>query len=526
MEQLTEFIRCSKEELDKKRDSLEEINKNILNFLDTYFIKDKKINNVMVQGRVKGTSSLSEKIIRKRYADRYKSDHEKFIDELPDLIGIRLVCLLVDQEIEVFESIQSTFTESVGDGFYSIPELLGSKNNLVINYHNQPEEQKNKKKIYRMSCRWIGEEQEIPVELQIKSLINMFWGEIEHMLFYKNYTYMIGSDFYTNIMDSIFKNLVAIDAQLKQMSHQLSQKSKEEQFQEMKQMFAKLMYNMFYENFREELIDIELDFREVYDLMVQIEFKDVTTIGRAQNTMTKLINTVYDRSEFTSSLFAFENYDLNSTILREERKELGVVLGQLSQSNDVYWIALIGLYRLLNNKQSITEVIDCLANDLMSFYSRFDSIFDPEDEAAIGKPLYKRGIELGIVNAFSNYKKLDFFIIEVYQSKIFVTLHDFLKGIKEPFLSLTQSEIEKNGEIKILNVIKGATSLKVMSVIEKKIGIEYLKQIYTLIEDTEMSGLIFNMQKFKELLDNQRDLVTEELIQLFINSREEGENYE
>ena len=39
------------------------------------------------------------------------------------------------------------------------------------------EVQKNGKNIYKMECRWIDEKYGIiPVELQLKSLVNMFWG--------------------------------------------------------------------------------------------------------------------------------------------------------------------------------------------------------------------------------------------------------------------------------------------------------------------------------------------------------------
>lgn len=515
MQKINEFIENSKKELDSRREDLEIEERKILDFLNKNFLMKKEINNVIVQGRVKGSSSLSEKIIRKRYADRYETNHVKFINELPDLIGIRLICLLLDEEEDVYKGIQTTFTESVGDNYFSIPELKGTPNNLVIKHIGQPEEQKNKKKIYRISCKWQVEELVIPVELQIKSLINMFWGEVEHMLFYKNYTYMIGTEFYSSMMDSIFKNLVSVDSQLKQMSQQLSRKNKEEQFQEIKQMFAKLMYNMFHEKFHVELIDIEIDLREIYDLMVQIEFKDVLTISRAQKSINNLISTVYDDKEFNSSLFVFEDYDSSNTILREERKDLGITLGQLSKSNDIYWVAFIGLYKLLKDKPSTTELVDSLVNDLMSFYSRFDSVFDAEDENTLGRPLFKKGIELGIVHAFTNYKKLDFFLIDRYQSKIFFALDDYLKTIKDSFISLSKEEIESIGEIEIISLVKVASSLKVMSVIEGEINITYLENLYKLLENKEISGLIFDMQKFSEIINSQNDVKAENLFDLF-----------
>lgn len=517
MEQLTEFIESSKGELESRRPTLEEIQKKILNFLDDHFIRDKGMSNVIIQGRVKGTSSLSEKIVRKRYADRYDNDHEKFINELPDLVGIRLLCLLLEQEKTVFENIQTTFSEHDGNSFYSIPELVGTKNNLLVNHTNQPEKQQNQKEIFRLSCKWINEEdQVIHVEFQIKSLINMFWGEIEHMLFYKNYTYMIGSEFYSDMMNSIFKSLVSIDSQMQLMSLQLSHRTKEDQLREMKQMFAKLMYNMFFEKFREELIDIEVDLREIYDLIVQIEFKDVPSLARAQSTMTKILTLVYDRTQFTNDLFVFDEYIPGQTILREERKGLGVTLGELSKSNDVYWTAFIGLYKFFTNKHASTEIIDSLVNDLMFFYSRFDSIFDPDDEGTVGKIIVKKGIEMGIVHAFSFYKKLDYFLVDVYQGKIFIELHVYLKSIKDRFITLSPEEVQKHGELNILNVLMYACSLKITSIVEKKIGIEYLTELYTFLNGKEISGILFDLVKLEGFVSEEQELLSEQVLTLFV----------
>lgn len=517
MDQLNEFITLSKEELERRRGSLEGINKEILNFLEENFLKRISYKNVMVQGRVKGSSSLSEKIVRKRYADRYQNDHVKFISELPDIIGLRIVCLLLEQEKKIFSAIKSTFSEAVDAKYYSIPELKGSNNNLLINHSNQPEPQKNGKPIYRISCKWITNSgEEIFVELQIKSLINMFWGEIEHMLFYKNYTYMVGSDFYEKMMDSIHKSLVAVDSQLQLMSEQLSKKSQSDQLLETKQMFAKLMYNMFSEKYKEELIDIEVDLREIYDLMVQIEFKDVSSLTRAQSIMSRLIVNIYNNRDFTSELFEFEEYNVGETILKDERKAFGLILGNLSRSNDIFWISFIGLYKLFVQKSTTTEIIDSLANDLMSFYSRFDSIFDVEDEDNPVKQMIKKGIEIGIIHAFGYYKKLDFFLTNVHQQTIMLEIHKYMKSIKDRFLTLSQEEINRHGEVNIVNVIMSAVSIKITSIIENKIGIEYLSDLYNILDGKEISGIIFNIEKLKERAEMQKELGIDDMEELFV----------
>ncbi|MNW51484.1 hypothetical protein D3C74_289700 [compost metagenome] len=526
---LSEFISESKQVLDKQREELErELKDKILGFVEENILSKINNSNPLLQGRVKGTSSLSEKIIRKRYADRYKNNPTKFVSELPDLIGLRIVCLLLEEESSIFSSIETLFSEAVDGTYFSIKELKGSNNNLLINHSNQPERQVNDKDIYRLSCKWVTENGlEIFVELQIKSLINMFWGEIEHMLFYKNYAYLVGSSFYTEVMKTIHSTLVTVDSQLQIMSLQLANKTQEEQFIEMKQMFAKLMYNMFSGNFKKELLDteIEVDLREIYDLMVQIEFRGISTLSKAQSIMSGLVTKVYSNHKFTKDIFQFESYNAGESILKEERKEFGKLLDELSKSNDIYWIAFMGLYKMFQEKPTHTELIDSLANNLMSFYSGFDAIFELLDEGKPGKEIMKKGIEKGIIHVFSSYKKLVFFITNTNQQTALLHTFNYAKSIKDRFLSLTDEEISRHGITNVVITIKAAVSLKVISKLEKKIGIEYLSELYTLLKDKEISGLLFDLNKFKSLISAGKEIKTdsEALVELFVTEKNNGE---
>ena len=57
--------------------------------------------------------------------------------------------------------------------------------------------------------------------MQIKSLVNIFWGEIDHRVLYKNFNYMITEDFIRSIMFSIKANLSMIDNQLQSVYNHL-----------------------------------------------------------------------------------------------------------------------------------------------------------------------------------------------------------------------------------------------------------------------------------------------------------------
>ncbi len=60
-------------------------------------------------------------------------------------------------------------------------------------------------------------------ELQIKSLVNVFWGEIEHKIIYKNNNYTVWDSFFKDIMGSINENLSMIDKQLHIIDDQFKQ---------------------------------------------------------------------------------------------------------------------------------------------------------------------------------------------------------------------------------------------------------------------------------------------------------------
>ena len=73
-----------------------------------------------------------------------------------------------------------------------------------------------------MDCRWVEKgKKPVRVELQIKSLTNYFWGEIEHSLFYKNYDFTIGNSFYSGLMKNIHNELQNIDVEMASLENHM-----------------------------------------------------------------------------------------------------------------------------------------------------------------------------------------------------------------------------------------------------------------------------------------------------------------
>lgn len=211
LQQLQNYIEEAKEILRQQTEKLENAAINFEKELKTAFPGSAE-ERLIFQSRVKGTESLSEKIYRKNYYNRYPVPAE-LIQNLPDMIGVRVVCLLNQQEERLLEQLRAAYPEQVeteGGTFY---QKKGGQ--LLLDFRDQPQTQKNGQPIYRIACKWMDPELgPINCELQIKSMVHFFWGELEHMLFYKNYSYMISQSFYNQYMLKIENALSNVNDQM------------------------------------------------------------------------------------------------------------------------------------------------------------------------------------------------------------------------------------------------------------------------------------------------------------------------
>lgn len=259
--------------------------------------------------RVKSTESLREKILRNHYYKRYPNANE-LIYNLSDLIGIRIECRFGDDEKKIYRFLKKYFNKVADDNFYS----SDSNNNIFLKLSGkQPQKQKNGFTIYRIDGKYIYSDLLIPFELQIKSLTNMFWSEIEHQIIYKNSNYVIEDQFLKDIMNSIKNNLTMIDNQLLTvLKHVESKKvktnaSSKKQLQEV---VSKLIYDMFSKKMKES-IDMVVNFKDSCETIVEYSF---------------FKNNISNESDYTSvlinalnrlNLIADEELDFNSYLLFE-----------------------------------------------------------------------------------------------------------------------------------------------------------------------------------------------------------------
>ncbi|MEF9960040.1 MAG: hypothetical protein RR448_00095 [Niameybacter sp.] len=227
-----------------------------------------------INSRVKSKQSLKEKMLRYDYYTQYKTPEVMF-DRLSDLIGIRLECRFIGDEATIYKLIRKCFTVSskTYEGFYS-PE--GNKNLFLELGSKQPKSQKNGMKMYRIDGKYLFDDKCYNFEVQIKSLVNIFWSEIEHKVIYKNYNYIIADRFYKDIMSSIKNSLTTIDQQLLLISNQFDRgdsTNKSGRKVQMEQLLSKVLYDLFALKIKNS-IGILIDFRKSCDTIVKYVFRD------------------------------------------------------------------------------------------------------------------------------------------------------------------------------------------------------------------------------------------------------------
>lgn len=236
-------------------------------FNDSFFIKDHFLN---VNYRIKSSESLREKILRHNFYMKYETP-ENLVHNLSDLIGFRIECRFIEDEEKIYRDIVSLFKIKEEDGYYSNP-LNGS---IMLRLdETQPQIQKNGFEIYKIDGKYSKNGVIVNFELQIKSLVNVFWGEIDHRVLYKNFNYMLTEDFFRDIMSSIKDNLAMIDRQLMLVFNHLNDMdtsnavTKKNQLQSL---LSKIIHDIYIVKVRQE-IGFVVDFKKTTDVIVNYIF--------------------------------------------------------------------------------------------------------------------------------------------------------------------------------------------------------------------------------------------------------------
>lgn len=204
-----------------------------------------------ISSRVKSADSLREKIIRNRLYIKHE-DAQEILSELSDGIGLKIECRFMDEEDRIYEAImKSLINEKQGD----YASFIGYPHVYINNTERQPQMQKNGFTIYRLDGYYQTSHDKVNFELQIKSLVNSFWGDIEHKLVYKNTNYYVYDDFMKRLLSSINSNLSIIDQQLRIVYDEMEDGDRHQMGLVSEDNFEKLLAKAINDLFTEKLKD-------------------------------------------------------------------------------------------------------------------------------------------------------------------------------------------------------------------------------------------------------------------------------
>ena len=456
---------------------------------------DHQKEKLIFQSRVKGPGSLAEKIYRKNYHNRYP-DPVELIDNLPDMIGIRIVCLLNQQEETLFNRLKAIYTNSVVIDEVTFYGKNGGK--ILFDFSNQPQKQKNGQPIYRITCKWdhpkLGY---INCELQIKSMVHFFWGELDHMLFYKNYAYLISQSFYSQYMLKVENALSNINDQLVLLYEQI-ENNREGSRQEIREIASCVLYQHYHCDI-EKLIGCPVDLREVFDIIVDMHFQNYGNQEQNIANLSKLIHDIGSCALHSELLPTVISGKLNPMSIAAADFPLAEIVDIIIKSYDVYWIAFIITYgshfwKDENNDYNVLlgEICHILMRMVRSgFVDTVEQLYDELDSLY---EEFKNAILAGVLLAFKQKPQLDFFIFSAKLDKI--------KEISEEIVLKTQKNMtDKNADecMRNLESITLYTYCKIGAELYDSVQLESLEKLMDLLQQEDPFSFEPNYDKFGSL---------------------------
>lgn len=313
--------------------------------------------------RLKGKLSLAEKIKRNEMDSNPLYQGKKIEEVLDDMIGIRIICMKIVDEDKIYKVLKN-----------NNEILLEKKINMQDSLNKQPKHQKNGHPIYRIKGIYDGK---YMFELQIKSLANLFWGEMEHLLIYKNNKYLINNTYYKNEMDSIYKELEIIDDKLTYMEEIMTNENEEYYIEEKKEVLKRTMYLNLKEQFRNSHEGEYLNNNHIFEGIANIVFMPIKT---------KKSNVVDKQSEYNKILknsltlfldiermsFSFEQFNVDEVNdILDPENHIHMILSEIFKTKRNGWWYMLIILSLISYNKSITDInIDKL--NLTEMKTQFD----------------------------------------------------------------------------------------------------------------------------------------------------------
>lgn len=415
--------------LDLHAGELEIIREEIVSFFED-MLKDDDYYLTTIS-RIKTKESFKEKIIRQNLYKKYETPDD-IMNNVPDIIGVKIECRFNADEEKVYEKIVDVMDMSLGTGYFT--SLINPKISLKLD-DLQPQIQKNGFEIYKIDGMYSNGELKFNFELQIKSLVNSFWGDIEHKILYKNYNYLLTESFIKDIMGSIKESLGLIDKQLLVVYDYVNDlATHQDSNEQLSNLLKKLVYDSYLRRLRGEM-GFVIDFHGIIDLLVDfiVDENQIKTLRSDESTTVKSILYLVDSlttSIMRENIFGKEiEFDLDITYDNQIEEYIGNRITYLV-NNDFDWNVLmrilIDIYPedkdviVLRFTKYLVKRFEKIVDDALLIYDDNDSITCKDD---IHEHLLKT-----IVYGFSEKMEIDD-LNSINFEKLKDNLQGYLMGI-------------------------------------------------------------------------------------------------
>lgn len=391
--------------IDERKESIEVVAESLEKFFtDSFFIKDHFIN---VSYRIKSKQSLREKILRHNFYIKYQTP-ENLLNNLSDLIGFRIECRFIEDEAKIYRDIIKLFETECEGGYYSNP--LNSNIMLKLG-GKQPQKQKNGFEIYKIDGKHCKDGVCINFELQIKSLVNVFWGEIDHRVLYKNFNYMITEDFLRDIMSSIKDNLSMIDRQLMLVFDHLNGMDTSNSISkklQIKSLLSKIIHDTYILKIRHE-IGFVIDFKKSTDVIINYIFMkngDEETDEYSENFL-RILNRLNEISESQMEFNKYIDFDREIVFHDEFTKTIGTRILEVI-NKDFRWNLFFKIIFDIQNGDKAKEFEDFMSFIKYRFDHHINDILDEKEIRDDKKKEISNSIMENISSIFCKESDVDF----------------------------------------------------------------------------------------------------------------------
>ncbi len=397
--ELFKFLDRSADSLRDYNEILDQIAKKTSAYLKELLYYDDNFLNITY--RIKSEKSFKEKIIKNNFYLEY-DDVESMIMNFSDLIGIRIECRFIKDEEKLFNLIKDTFNIELDNGYFK--NALDSPISMKLS-DRQPQVQMNGFEIYKIDCKYLYGKNSFNFELQIKSMVNVFWGEIDHKILYKNYNYMIDEAFFKDIMSTIKDSLYMIDRQLLILFDHvanLDASTTVSANEQINNLLSKIIHDVYSQKIKNEL-GFVFNFKNATDIIVeflQLSAAKERELSYGEN-FVQLINRINEVQNSDVSLQ--DNIVFSNNVLSGDKFTQSIldVIKRIS-SKDFTWNMIVKIICQMQKSNYDRSMLD-FANFIRSKYSiEFIKIFEsfdliPEDESNLENYILK--------TVYNNFKK-------------------------------------------------------------------------------------------------------------------------